>query len=94
MRTKTIECVMQGDKPIPIVEMWESYSGWYWFITEINIDKEDPNYMFGLVCGFENEWGYVDRKELKSLRGSVWPVPRKNWFSNSHVKLVEVAKVK
>jgi hypothetical protein len=53
MRTKTVECVMQGDKTMPILEMYESFNGWYWFITEI--EKDDPDYMFGLVVGLETE---------------------------------------
>ena len=53
MRTKTVECVMQGDKTMAILEMYESFNGWYWFITEI--EKDDPDYMFGLVVGLETE---------------------------------------
>ena len=53
MRTKTIECVMQGDKPIPILEMYESFNGW---VLVYHRNREHhPDYMFGLVVGLETE---------------------------------------
>ncbi|MBP7936883.1 MAG: hypothetical protein KA354_19755 [Phycisphaerae bacterium] len=60
-----------------LVEVWESYTGWYWFITEI----VDDELAFGLVRGFETEWGYISRQELAELadEGKVWRVPRRNW---------------
>lgn len=87
---KEVACVMQGDKPIPIIAMYESYTNWYWFITER--DPNDPNYLFGLVCGFENEWGYIDKRELESIK-SIWPVPKINWSSNSHVVMIPESKL-
>ena len=44
-----------------VLKGWESYSGWYWFATELNTD----GYHFGYVLGFENEWGSVDLAEIK-----------------------------
>ena len=76
-----------------ILEVWESFSGWYWFVTEYH----DDHLAFGLVRGFEIEWGYFDLDELKGLVEShkVWKVPKKNWAfcpcveddaaSNSHL---------
>lgn len=97
MTEKQIECILneygeRGPEYVPIKEMWESYTGWYWFITEY-ADKDDPDYCFGYVIGLENEWGYIDKSELRSIPG-VWKVPKVNWSSNSHVKLVEMAEVK
>ena len=91
-----VACIINkydGNKPLPILEMWESYTGWYWFITEID-EKED--FAFGYVVGFENEWGAISRRELQNLRGSggVWKVPKSNWFSNSHVTMVEAKEVR
>ena len=61
-----------------IIEVWESYTGWYWFITEI-VDQE---LAFGLVRGHEIEWGYISRRELAELadEGKVWRVPKRNWL--------------
>ena len=57
-----------GDKEV--LKGWESFSGWYWFATELN---EDGNH-FGFVQGFENEWGYFSEDELKSLGNRVWEI--------------------
>lgn len=61
-----------------VKQIYESYSGWYWYITEY--DKQDPNYAFGLVKGLETEWGSIWIEELKNLKGKVWEVPRKDWI--------------
>jgi hypothetical protein len=89
-----VECVRIGGKPVPILEMWESFSGWYWFVTE-QADPKDDDYVFGLVVGFETEAGYIDRRELIELTttNKVWIVPKQNWFSNSHVELVEKSEL-
>ena len=60
-----------------IREVWESFSGWYWFVTEYH----DGSLAFGLVKGWEIEWGYFDLNELRKLgtQSKVWPVPKKNW---------------
>jgi hypothetical protein len=60
-----------------IIEVWESYTGWYWFVTELHPD----GLAFGLVRGHETEWGYFSLRELEDLRkrGMVWRVPKLNW---------------
>jgi hypothetical protein len=60
-----------------IIEIWESFTGWYWFVTELHPD----GVAFGLVRGFETEWGYFSLKELETLRksGRVWRVAKRNW---------------
>jgi len=59
----------------PVIKVWESFLGWYWFATE----KVDEHIWFGLVRGFETEWGYWDDRDLKGLAPLVWEVPRKDW---------------
>jgi hypothetical protein len=58
-------------------EVWESFSGWYWFVTEYH----EGSLAFGLVKGWEVEWGYFDLDELHQLKrqAKVWKVPKKNW---------------
>ena len=58
-------------------EVWESFSGWYWFITEYH----EGTLAFGLVKGWEIEWGYFDLAELRRLsrHSKVWKVPKRNW---------------
>ena len=59
-----------GDKEV--LKGWESFSGWYWFATELNND----GYHFGLVQGFEEELGYFSEDELKSLSPKVWAIKK------------------
>ena len=60
-----------------IQEIWESFSGWYWYVTEFH----EGTLAFGLVRGWETEWGYFDLAELRELEGKtkVWRVPKRNW---------------
>ena len=57
-----------GDKEV--IKGWESFSGWYWFATELN---NDGNH-FGFVQGYEDEWGYFSQQELESLGNRVWEI--------------------
>jgi hypothetical protein len=93
-----------GGKFVEILEVWESFKGWYWFVTDYpkNPDKEeaptgfDHDEVFGKVFGFENEWGYIYLPELRDRKKShkdVWEVPKSNWFSISHVKTVYSGEV-
>jgi len=60
-----------------LLEVWESFSGWYWFVTEYH----EGSLAFGLVRGGETEWGYFDLDELRRLKAQakVWKVPQRNW---------------
>lgn len=60
-----------------IRDVWESFSGWYWFVTE----RHAGGLAFGLVRGLETEWGYFSLRELEGLRkrGMVWRVAKMNW---------------
>ena len=72
-----------------VIRGWESFSGWYWFATELSykqdsqlqdgtIIKDDEIY-FGLVQGFEEEWGYFSKGEIEAVgKYKVWPIPQKN----------------
>jgi len=59
-----------------VIKGWESYSGWYWFATEITEKLDDDTLYFGFVQGFEDEWGYFRESELKSLGGKIWELPK------------------
>lgn len=76
----------------PVIEIYESFDGSYWFITEkchkqdsvINgkVYKDDQ-ILFGYArlsaCPECAEWGYISETELKLLAPKVWKVPRKSW---------------
>lgn len=82
-------------KYVPVIEMWESYSGWYWYITEkedFPIDTDDGMGIvaFGLVRGLETEWGEIWMPELERMSPyKVWKVPQENWSGNSFIKVFE-----
>tara|TARA_R100001244_G_C5118982_1_gene123039 strand:- start:68 stop:316 length:249 start_codon:yes stop_codon:yes gene_type:complete len=57
-----------GEKKV--LKGWESYTGWYWFATELNTD----GIHFGFVQGFANEWGSFSQEELESLGAKVWEI--------------------
>ena len=57
-----------GEKKV--LKGWESYSGWYWFATELNSD----GIHFGFVQGMYDEWGSFSQDELESLGARVWEI--------------------
>ena len=68
-----------------VLKAWESFSGWYWFATEKIQEQESdlgngigvPDVIwFGLVQGFEEEWGDFSEAEIKSLGNRAWPIKR------------------
>jgi len=69
---------------------WESFSGWYWFGTEIERKQDsimhdgqvakNDSIWFGFVQGLCEEWGAWSEAELNELieKGRVWEIPRAN----------------
>jgi hypothetical protein len=53
-----------------VLKGWESFSGWYWFATELNDDGRH----FGFVQGHYDEWGYFSQQEIESLGNRVWEI--------------------
>ena len=51
--------------PVVQVKFFSVWSNWTWYVTEF--DGDDT--LFGLVDGFEREWGYFNLSELVSIRG-------------------------
>ena len=81
---KGAELYIDGKK---VLRGWESFSGWYWFGVE-KADKQDSVIdgkiyqddiiWYGLVQGFEEEWGYFSQAEIESLKPKTWEIPKKN----------------
>ena len=69
-----------------VLHGWESFSGWYWFAVEnageqtslINGKPVKDTIWFGLVQGFEEEWGYFSQAELESLYPKVWRIRKRD----------------
>ena len=55
-----------------VLEGYESFSGWYWFITERDAYGEGIHFAF--VQGTHDEWGSVSQQELESLYPKVWKI--------------------
>ncbi len=68
-----------------VLKGFESMTGWYWFATEkvqeqtslIDGKPVKDTIWFGLVQGFEEEWGDFSQAELESLKPRVWELPKK-----------------
>jgi hypothetical protein len=89
----------------PIIDIYESVDGSYWFVTEKAWQQDSviggtvyPNdqILFGYVrlssCPECAEWGYFSEAELKSLGARVWKVHRKNWGACPCVAVDEVTE--
>ncbi|HTH21903.1 MAG TPA: hypothetical protein VL854_06765 [Nitrososphaeraceae archaeon] len=90
-----------GGKLVEILEVYESFSGWYWFITEkekepIETDEGTDFVYFGKVYGLDTEWGDIWMGDLhkEMRRGQVWKVPQSNWWSISHVTVKHIGPKK
>lgn len=60
------------------VKFFTPDSSWTWYASEF--DGDDT--FFGLVDGFEVEYGYFSLRELESVRGHLGlPIERDRWFT-------------
>ena len=68
--------------PIVHVKLFTPDSSFTWFVTE-GAEQEDGDWLlFGLVIGFEEEWGYSLLSEIASVRGPLGlRVERDLWFT-------------
>jgi hypothetical protein len=78
-------------KLVPVIEAYESFTGWYWFVTERTPDRDNPDECFGLVIGLEKEWGYINPPAIKAELGNLfWKVHRRDVWSISYIEMVKV----
>lgn len=81
----------QNEKdPIVQVKFFSPWNGWTWYATEF--DGEDS--FFGLVEGYETEWGYFSLGELEStcVLGGVPAVERDEYFEPVRVSQLKLKK--
>jgi hypothetical protein len=61
----------KGENAIAYIKFFTPFSNWTWFVSEgqpyKNADGADDFEFFGLVCGFEEEYGYFSLSELQSV---------------------------
>lgn len=85
-----------------VIEIYESFDGSYWFITEKLYKQDtvingqvykDDQILFGYVklsaCPEYAEWGNISETELKLLGNRVWKVPKENWDICPEVEVVD-----
>lgn len=80
---------IQGE---PIIEIYESFDGSYWYITEKlykqdsiidgKVYKDDQIlYGYARLSAYPEyaEFGNISETELKLLGSKIWKVPKQNW---------------
>lgn len=91
-------------KDKPVIDIYESFDGSYWFITEKCHKQDsvisgkvykDDQILFGYArlsaCPEFAEFGYISETELKLLGNRVWKVPRRNWPLCPEVEVQQAA---
>jgi len=87
----------------PILEVYESFDGSYWFVTE-KAWKQDSLFgrkiykndqiLYGYVrlssCPDCAEFGYFSEAQLQRLGWRVWKVEKRNWSVCPGVEVIEV----
>jgi|TARA_R100001530_G_scaffold53284_1_gene39344 hypothetical protein len=54
-----------------VCKFFDPSSSWTWYVVE-GTEQDDGNWVFfGLVEGFEREWGYFSLDELQGVTGSL-----------------------
>ena len=88
----------------PVIEIYESFDGSYWFVTEKAYSQDsvihgkvykDNQILFGYVrlsaCPECAEFGYFSEAELNLLGDKVWKVPKEDWAFCPEVEVKEFA---
>ena len=79
----------KGEEAICVVKFFDPTGSWTWYVTEF--DGNDT--FFGLVDGFELEWGSFSLSELKSVKGPLGlGIERDRYFGMP--KLKDVSRLK
>lgn len=85
--------------PIVRVKFFSPYSDWTWYATEGQRTEEGDYRFFGLIDGFEVEWGYFMLSELEKVKVKVlgymmWAVERDCYCSPRPISETEGGKKK
>ena len=76
-----------ADRPRKFIcKFFDPCGSWSWYVME-GEERENGNWMFyGLVDGFEKEWGYFTLHELESVKGPFGlGIERDIFFENEEV---------
>ena len=84
-----------GDEAIIHCKFFTPDSGWTWWVLEggpvLDDDGDETDFeFFGLVEGFEQEYGYFVLSELESIKGPMGlNIERDKWWKPQPVKNVK-----
>ncbi len=56
-----------------VVKIFNPFGSWTWYI--MNQDPHNPDYLWGIVNGFEVEMGSISKSELEGLRVPPFNMP-------------------
>lgn len=73
------------EEKVVVAKFFTPDSSWTWYACEFDGD----DLFFGLVDGFEKEWGYFSLRELQSARGP-WglPIERDRFFQPTKINAI------
>lgn len=63
-RTPALYATEGVEEPVAQAHFFSCASGWDWYMTELDPATGEA---FGLVRGFEAEWGYFSIREMEAL---------------------------
>ena len=71
------------EEPQAIVKWFTPDSNWTWYVAEYN---PEDGMCWGLVDGFEKEFGYFTIDEIQKLKGPLkLPIERDMWFEKCNL---------
>ena len=71
------------EEPQAIVKWFTPDSNWTWYVAEYN---HETGMCWGLVDGFEKEFGYFTIDEIQKLKGPLkLPIERDKWFEKCNL---------
>lgn len=66
-RTPALYATEEVAEPVVQAHFFSCLSGWDWYMTELDSETGEA---FGLVRGFETEWGYFSIREMEGINRS------------------------
>lgn len=86
---QTMDCKPVGEIPIA-AKFFTPDSDWTWYAVEGEPEGESDFVFYGLVDGFEREWGYFALSELQKVKGPAgFSVERDLYFTDKTIKDIE-----
>lgn len=80
----------EGSKdPIVYAKFFFPASKWTWFVTEGN-EQDNDFLFFGLVIGFESEWGYFTLRELEEVQVAGFRIERDLFFEPTSLGMLQI----